>query len=203
MGLLSGRDLWAQNPYADLSRHDQLVFVQFSPTASRAEIDSFMYLNGLMRDIPEWDHHDLFRTNRSSAAALIPSLTQSAMIHFANPVFMRPESSDPPYISYGDRIIVKFRDGVSEAEIDALNSRLETVKVRQIEGGDWTLKVLYPKSRDVIMTTELYRQEAIVRSASVDTYIFHGARATPNDSLFSSQWNLHQASDVDIDAPEA
>lgn len=170
--VLPGRDLWAQHPYADLARHDQLLYVQFSATASITEIEDFLRAHGLSMDSTEFDHRWFVWTNGQSAAALIPVLNQDPILRFANPVFITPGPERPPYITYADEILVKFYDEVPDSVITVVNQRLETERIRQIVGGDWGLRVLHPKVRDAFETVALYHQEPTVYSASVNTLGF-------------------------------
>ena len=49
----------------------------------------------------------------------------------------------------------------------------------------------------------LYHQQPFTEEASPNYLGGYKLFAIPNDARFSEQWNLHQASDIDIDAPEA
>ncbi len=64
-------------------------------------------------------------------------------------------------------------------------------------------RLFVPEGVDIPKMAAEYRDDIDVEYAKPN-YLVYGAGTFPNDTCFpDSQWNLHQSSDADIDAPEA
>ena len=99
------------------------------------------------------------------------------------------------------QVLVRFEKATPPAAAHAiLDSRLFTIDKLLVRQLDIYLVRLATGFSVEAALVELkgYSQLAW---AQADHYL--GERLTPNDPSFSSQWNMNQASDVDIDAPEA
>ena len=71
-----------------------------------------------------------------------------------------------------------------------------------VRGLDRTYKFFVPPGTDLLDAVERFGRTAGVEYAEPD-YIGHGGSRFPNDPELTNQWGLDQASDVDVDAPEA
>ncbi|RQV99204.1 hypothetical protein EH220_02100, partial [bacterium] len=88
---------------------------------------------------------------------------------------------------------------------------LEQAK-QELDPGVFTVKRVLVRKLDIYLVTfdeklsvpeavEMLRGYSVVRWAQADHILKE--RLTPNDTQFTSQWNMNQASDCDVDAPEA
>ena len=69
-------------------------------------------------------------------------------------------------------------------------------------GFDRLYKFHVPVGADVQAAVSLFAQTAGVDYAEPD-FVGHGAATFPNDARFGDQWGMHQASNHDVNAPEA
>ena len=105
-----------------------------------------------------------------------------------------------------DRLLVKFKDGISGIETEELNALVgaETVKIYSEIG---VHKIVIHSGIDLREAISAYMENDMVDYAEPDYEV--EAFRTPNDPYFSDLWGMHNAgqtggaNDADIDAPEA
>ena len=123
------------------------------------------------------------------------------------PSFEYPEDPEQEFVP--GRLLVKARSEESNDDIEQANRRLGARTEEEFPELDIKL-VEFDSSRPVEKVAAAYEQDPDVEYAVPDR-IRHPAALTPNDPLFTRQWNLHNtgqgrtagAVDADIDAPEA
>ncbi|OGW26073.1 MAG: hypothetical protein A2X59_10810 [Nitrospirae bacterium GWC2_42_7] len=137
----------------------------------------------------------LFAAEIKNKVSNIPSL---------NPKTQQDISS---FSHHEQRIIVKFRESVSETTITNLHKSIKTMKIKKFKHLKKLQVIDLPAGLSVKDAIETYKKNSNVLYAEPD-YIVN-ALTTPNDPSFSSQWALHNTGqdggtvDADIDAPEA
>lgn len=98
------------------------------------------------------------------------------------------------------RLLVKLRPGYKINSLESLNAEVGVSKVRTT-----LIERLYdiyiPSKSDVLSIVNRYQALPCVEYAS--PYHLYYPAVIPNDPYFSLQWGLNQATDADIDAPEA
>lgn len=101
-----------------------------------------------------------------------------------------------------ERIIVKFKTGISPSAIESVHSKLGTkILLESIMIPGLQLAKI-PQNTDVPKIVEMFKKETIVQYAEPDG-IAHLTQNYPDDPGFISQWGFDQPSNIDIDAPEA
>ncbi len=104
-----------------------------------------------------------------------------------------------------DRVLVKFKSGVSKAEKERVHARHGGKVIKEIPALD--VQVVQVQTGKVEEKVEAYKSEGTVEYAEPD----YAAKAIgiPNDPYFSRQWDMNNTGqtggkpDADIDAPEA
>lgn len=96
-------------------------------------------------------------------------------------------------------IIVQFQPGRSDQEFENLRQQFGAEVIRRLERRPDLVLFRVPEATSAIVNA--IERNPNVRFAQFN-YTYELA-ATPNDPLFSQQWGLSQANDVDIDATEA
>jgi len=127
-------------------------------------------------------------------------------VRYACPVFKYREAELAP----GEQFRVKFEPGVSQEEIDEINAlhgvtviRKHVSRLRR-RGTIYTMQVVDPRARNGMEMANLYQEDARVYFA-VPSWLTSTVQlcATPDDTYFSDQWQLHNGSNPDINAPAA
>ncbi|MDQ3821722.1 MAG: S8 family serine peptidase [Actinomycetota bacterium] len=109
--------------------------------------------------------------------------------------------ADPQAQFVPDEVLVRFRPNASdEARAAALNEHGARIKKR-LSLPDLVLAKLGP-GRGVAAVVRSLNARGDVLYAEPN-FIYRASATTPNDPRFGELWGLHQASDADIDAPEA
>ena len=93
----------------------------------------------------------------------------------------------PQYVA--GEILVKFKDVVTNKQIDSVNSAYGTSVIYTSPYAGFNI-IKIPLDRTVFEMVELYREKALVEYAEPN-YIAH-AYWTPNDPLYSFQWHFPQ-----------
>lgn len=97
--------------------------------------------------------------------------------------------------------IVRFAEPTSleqaKQELDPSVFLVDRVLVKRLD----IYLVTFDKQLSIATALELLRGYPVLKWAQADHVLKE--RLTPNDTQFSSLWNLHQTSDCDVDAPEA
>lgn len=96
-------------------------------------------------------------------------------------------------------LIVQFRSGVSSA---ARRDVLGSARVASALGAPGLTLVRLSEGASVRVAAAALARDPRVAFAEPN-YIRRYAQIPPNDALYSQLWGLNQASDFDIDAPEA
>ena len=96
-------------------------------------------------------------------------------------------SQEPKYRA--NRVIVRFKPGVSTDAIQSLHSQIHPNSVSNSNSVDRLQFIELPPDLSVDQAIRVYRADARVLYAEPD-YIVHTA-AVPNDPFFSTQWDLH------------
>jgi hypothetical protein len=126
----------------------------------------------------------LFRFLRSELALLI--LLTPSLFGQQVPSLFQASASHSKYAS--DRILVKFRHGLTAQAKTSLHAAIGARTLKQYANVRDLESVSVPKGRDVAATLRSYRQSPAVEYAEPD-FIVH-AFSTPNDPLFPQMWNL-------------
>ena len=118
------------------------------------------------------------------------------------------ESESEPALDYSeadlssvatDRLLVKFSEETEPAQQQAALSQVGVVSTEDLGLGWVAVEV-------ASQTTASDVEATLAASATVEVepdLPMWNVDATPNDPSYGSEWGLHQANDVDIDAPEA
>jgi serine protease len=96
-------------------------------------------------------------------------------------------------------ITVKIKSNVTASQSSVLNASQGAQVLRSNILGYTDLRIAVPG--DVFQVAQNYINSGLVESAEVNTYGVYVSNS--NDTHYSSQWNLNQGSDADIDMPEA
>jgi subtilisin family serine protease len=99
------------------------------------------------------------------------------------------------------QVIVRLADKVTAADAARQLDPMRFVLDRELVPSLNVYLVKLTPRISVSNAIEELKGYAIVRWVQADHFL--NERAIPNDALFGSQWNMNQASDADIDAPEA
>jgi len=97
-------------------------------------------------------------------------------------------------------LLVKFKPGMPSNRIEETERDLGVYHLRTIPRIDVRLMGI-PEGKSVPEMVDAFRKSPWVEYAEPN-YRRYEVATTPNDTYFSSQWALSQASDHDIDAPE-
>ncbi len=97
-------------------------------------------------------------------------------------------------------ILVKFKDSATKVSIQGLHAYTRS-KQKKVFKKFKIHHIKLPEGTSVEKALQLYQQDPDVEYAEPN-YIVSIA-ATPDDTNFANLWGLHNASDADIDAPEA
>jgi hypothetical protein len=103
-------------------------------------------------------------------------------------------------------ILVKLKQDLSKAEMDAINSFYGSSTIEHIEQMD-VYRIKIPNTHTVPQMVELYNRDSRVEYAEPN-YTGRGGDFVPSDTSFHTQWYLHNSGqtagtvDADIDAVE-
>ncbi|MBD0254803.1 MAG: S8 family serine peptidase [Cytophagales bacterium] len=136
---------------------------------------------------------------QSAAADLLKALRAQPNVEAAYPAFRRGKEK----VYVGNQITFIAKPG-KEASIAEFLRANRASRTEEIDLGNKKLVVAsVGKGKSVFGVASRLYESGLVEYAEPE-FTFTGTNdATPNDPLFSSQWFLNQASDADIDAPEA
>lgn len=98
-------------------------------------------------------------------------------------------------------VIVKYKKDVPDERINGLHQRMNAIKKRDIPNLR-IQSVKIPDDMSVEDAIAQYKNDPDVEYAEPN-YILRALATIPNDTNFTNLWGLNQASDADIDAPEA
>lgn len=101
-----------------------------------------------------------------------------------------------------DRVIVRFKAGISEEAITAVHKKIGTKQILASHMIPGLQLVKIPDNLNAEKTVKLFKNEGMVKYAELDI-AGHLNQTYPDDPGFVDQWGFDQQSDVDIDAPEA
>lgn len=128
-----------------------------------------------------------------------------------------PDEITIKFKEHGGAISIVAKDGVITTgipSVDSLNLKYQVIMMYKLFPGElppvpgsgfkdlsryYNLK--FAKAWDLALVVTEYSQNVYIESA--EKIPICPIEATPNDPEFGQQWGLHQASDKDIDAPEA
>ncbi len=153
-----------------------------------------------------WTTTRLPAAERSDAGvqARVAALAQDAAIDFASPVFI--DSRGLPLLITRD-LLVGFVDGVAAARAEQVLADTVggTLLDRDFAGlpGVYRVRSGLENGFDVLTVANNLALDPAVRFAEPDMIIRAELALIPNDPEFPTQWALQQASDEDMDAPEA
>ncbi|MBN1975541.1 MAG: S8 family serine peptidase [Sedimentisphaerales bacterium] len=147
--------------------------------------------------------------NNVNINAAIGMLNYLSQVKYCTPVFEYKSHK----MIMTDKFIVRFKENVTEKEIEVLNktNNVEIVRKSPYRHNRFVLRVLNPKDKNAMDMANIYHQNPNIMSSAPDFIVLDALYSTtPNDTYFSSQWNLHNTgqnppdgtSDADIDAPE-
>src|SRR5436309_1048607 len=141
--------------------------------------------------------------NRPSQIALIAFICALSMVTASG---VRVASGQPPgpgipakYVA--DEIFVRFVPGLPAADRAAAHAAIGSSALKRFETLDGLELVKLPRGLQVKDAIRLYSRIPIVHYAEPNFIV--NATVVPNDPQFGSLWGLNNASDSDIDAPEA
>jgi len=155
--------------------------------------------------VPGWTYVVLPDGGQSRAAALaeVDRLRATGAFDMVSPVLLG--AGGLPMVPTRD-LLVRFRDGIDDDAADALlAAHGATVLERDAAGlpGLVRARTTLDHGPDVLeLAIELDRHPDTLFAQS-DTVYWARRSSIPNDPLFPQQWALDQASDQDMDAPEA
>ena len=98
-------------------------------------------------------------------------------------------------------VLVKFKKEARFEEVSNLHASLKTIGKRELPQLQLQ-RIELPEQMSVADAVWKYQQDPNVEYAEPN-YIVNAFATTPDDSLFHLMWNLNNANDTDIDAPEA
>jgi len=156
--------------------------------------------------VPGWFYVDVSGLAADDGRdTLVDRLVREGRVDFASDVYLAGTMS-LPWTPTRD-IIIGFEPGCTEEASRAfIDAELGGVVVQESLGGlpgVWLVQTELATGRQVLDTVNRLSGRGVVRYAQPDAITIHKRAWMPNDPLFSSQWALDQASDVDMDAPEA
>jgi PKD repeat protein len=132
----------------------------------------------------------------------LPSLVGYVQNEFIVVVTEEARSIDAVYYGTAGKSGVNSLDILaSEFDVEYLKPQFISAVERGIPKLSQHYKVRFSNVHDLEEVMEAYSQDPYVER--VEPIGVHTAYATPNDFYFSYQWHMNQASDHDIDAPEA
>jgi serine protease len=103
-----------------------------------------------------------------------------------NRIFERP-SAAPAFRYVPGEIIVKFKPGVTEDEMNKLNSRHSSSLIYTSPFAGFR-RLRIPPGRTVAEMVELYKRNPNVQNAEANYYAY--ALTVPNDTYYQYQWNM-------------
>lgn len=133
----------------------------------------------------------------NSAAQSSRLLNEKLFIQYGGKWYQQEEKKR--YEVNNSVITIKWKLEVSDKQKESLYSAKSVEILRSNSLGYIDIKIT--PTDDVIQITEDLINSDLFESAEVNTY--GEWTKIPNDTYFSSQWNLNQSNDADIDAPEA
>lgn len=124
-------------------------------------------------------------------------MTAFLLLHFAQIGFAGPSlgltslktADGPKYVP--DEIIVKFRDGVSEKQIEQINQR-HRASISYKSPVAAFRKIKFPADKTARQMRELYKSEPAIEYAQLNYYVY--ATLVPNDPFYSYQWHFNNSS---------
>lgn len=135
---------------------------------------------------------------------LVASLANSDDFAFVSPVFTSRRGQ--PVLITRD-LLVGFEDGVPPAVAERLLADVTggVVLDRDFAGlaGVYRVRSASRNGFEVLDQANALATQPLVRYAEPDMIVRASLSYTPDDPLYSQQWALNQASDQDLDAPEA
>ncbi len=105
----------------------------------------------------------------------------------------------PNYVE--GELLVKFKREVGDARAEAVHGKFNARKLRQYKSVRGLQHVKLPKGLTVEEAVAAYKKDPNIAYAEPN-YLYY-AQAIPDDTEFSNLWGLDNASDTDINAPEA
>jgi len=133
-----------------------------------------------------------------NTAPLIAKIRADDRVATATPVYHRADLLPAVTgLSFADHLLVRFQRR-SERTRDEISALIEAMGVEDVEsmpdareGPLHLLRLRDPKRQEVFEIVQGFAQSPLVRYAGPDWIQLHSALcATPNDPLFSKQWNL-------------
>ncbi|MCA9291738.1 MAG: S8 family serine peptidase, partial [Phycisphaerales bacterium] len=147
---------------------------------------------------------DGVRRSDASIESLVTALVASRSFAFVSPVFL--DERMQPLIMTRD-LLIGFESGVGPEMAGALLGALVPGAVldRDFAGlpGVYRVRTTFADGFDVLALANDLASRADVRFAESDAIVRGRLTIIPNDPMFGQLWGLHQASDADMDAPEA
>ena len=156
--------------------------------------------------VPGWFYVDVSGLAADDGErAVVASLVQAGRVDFASDVYLAG-TLGLPWTPTRD-VIIGFEPGLGEqASRDFIKAELGGVVIDEGLGGlpgTWLVQTDMVTGQQVLDRVNRLSGRGVVRFAQPDAITTHRHSLIPNDPLFSSQWALNQASDIDMDAPEA
>jgi hypothetical protein len=164
--------------------------------------------------LPGWILGNCQEHDACSAMPATRRLAQDARLTFATPVF---ESSEGALVVPTSDLLVGIADGVSEAH--ALEQLMQTLNLLGVPASIEALGTPASRMRrirtelrsglDVLSTVASLAKSPLLRFVETDVIIEGRSSLIPNDTIFSTQWGLHNTGqsggnpDIDLDLPEA
>ncbi|QHT70247.1 S8 family serine peptidase [Rhodocytophaga rosea] len=188
------------------------IFVTFSSKPNLAK--SKTYAGSFLKEVATPQQADVFapanavryRVNAGQAGLsgsyqrVEKQLKSNPDVITAYPAFM--VGKDKVFV--GNKIHFSIKKGADLAQIKAFLKNNKAAIVEEINLGDRIQYVVaVSKGGSVFNTANSLFESGQVEFAEPDFTFTGYSHLTPNDVYFSAQWFLNQASDADIDAPEA
>ena len=133
-------------------------------------------------------------------------LREKADVEYANPVFVDPVTGSR--LLPLDEISIKIRAGANPDGF-LTPRRLEVVEAVRYTDDEYVVRVLDPKTSDLLAVANELARSGLVEWAEPNFVQEYTKSAVPNDPLFNNQWHLNNtgqsggAVDADVDAVEA
>ena len=112
----------------------------------------------------------------------------------------KPKKTKPKYVE--GELLVKFKGEVSDVRAEVVHAKVKARKLRQYKSVKGLQHVKLPKGLTVEEAVAEYKKNPNVAYAEPN-YLYYAQAIIPDDTEFSNLWGLDNASDTDINAPEA